>query len=407
MSQLPPSSDSQQPSVNSSSQQRAEGGAMENDTKSVQGNNNRSVQGNGNQAVLGDSNTIIQADNSLILVINQDADPLAIAISFSQLVENNPGAKLQFVGVEPQGEDRFLLKAETTASVDKSHLRAEYFGTYNQVKDLSEQNLQLLLTEKNKYIVKLENTIRSILESPHYRSDVKVDNSHCSTFFENQPLKRILPSYPKQQQERLVGKKTFDDHKYNGKLVSIFIELYEKPLSQKVFPVLTIAFGNPEVKIPRLDEMRKTIDIKFGVKGGELCFSLRNGIMPLNQREQLKNQDYDWEGIPIGTSESPVWEFRCKKELRDENELKILFGIVKNQNLGIIELLESNICCEVEVAFKISVNRNYIVITDLDDKTNGKKQKETKIGLLLKFLESELENYVSKVTIKYDPTAIP
>ena len=87
--------------------------------------------------------------DTLDLYHNQDVDPRAIAISFKQLAENHPEAELRIVGMEVKGEDKFLLRAKTAATADKSELSAEYFEIYNQLKTLAEQELKVLISEKD------------------------------------------------------------------------------------------------------------------------------------------------------------------------------------------------------------------------------------------------------------------
>ncbi len=77
--------------------------------------------------------------DTLDLYHNQGVDPRAIAISFKQLAENNPDAKLRIVGMEVKGENKFLLRAKTTPTANKSEISGEYFDTYNHLKTLPEQ----------------------------------------------------------------------------------------------------------------------------------------------------------------------------------------------------------------------------------------------------------------------------
>ncbi len=58
----------------------------------------------------------------------------AHAISFKQLAENHPDAELEIVAMEKRGQDKFLLRAKTAATADKSELSAEYFDTYNALR---------------------------------------------------------------------------------------------------------------------------------------------------------------------------------------------------------------------------------------------------------------------------------
>ncbi|GAA6617577.1 effector-associated domain EAD1-containing protein [Scytonema sp. NUACC26] len=190
--------------------------------------------------------------------------------------------------------------------------------------------------------------------------------------------KELLPNYYTQI-KKSVETKIFEEHIY-ANLATIEIKLYEAVPPQKLRVDLSISFGTPEVRIPKLcpNHSGESIDIKFGIKNGELCFNLRNGRMPLSERKSLVSQYNIWRGTPIGKPEAPKWEFGL------QNESRILHDCLINEVLGILELLDANICCELEAVFQINhVNRNNIKIISLDDGTN-KKQKDTQIALLLK-----------------------
>ncbi|MBN4003578.1 pentapeptide repeat-containing protein [Nostoc sp. LPT] len=109
--------------------------------------------------------------DTLDLYHNQGVDPRAIAISFKQLAENHPEADLRIVGMEVRGEDKFLLRAKTADTADKSQLSAEYFDTYNEIKSLPEREIRLLLSEKDNQIRRLENMVMTALQSPKFYSE--------------------------------------------------------------------------------------------------------------------------------------------------------------------------------------------------------------------------------------------
>ncbi|MBG1268090.1 pentapeptide repeat-containing protein [Nostoc sp. WHI] len=113
--------------------------------------------------------------DTLDLYHNQGVDPRAIAISFKQLAENHPEADLRIVGMEVRGEDKFLLRAKTAATAEKSELSAEYFDTYNQIKSLPEREIKLLLAEKDNQIGRLENMVMTALERPSFYSNIQVE----------------------------------------------------------------------------------------------------------------------------------------------------------------------------------------------------------------------------------------
>lgn len=113
--------------------------------------------------------------DTLDLYHNQGVDPRAIAISFKQLAENNPNAKLEIVAMEKRGKNKFLLRAKTKPSADKSKLSAEYFTNYNQLKALTEQKLRALIAEKDSRINSLEKMITTALQRPSFYVDTQIN----------------------------------------------------------------------------------------------------------------------------------------------------------------------------------------------------------------------------------------
>ena len=108
--------------------------------------------------------------DTLDLYHNQNVDPIAIALSWKELAENNPDANLRFASMEVKGEDSLLLKLKTSPEADKSQLSAEYFEEYNQIKALNEANKKLL-AEKSDRIKELENMVKLALQTPKYYSE--------------------------------------------------------------------------------------------------------------------------------------------------------------------------------------------------------------------------------------------
>ncbi len=106
--------------------------------------------------------------DTLDLYHNQGVDPRAIAISWKQLAENNPDAKLQFASMEVKGEDNLLLRLKTTPNADLSQLSTEYFDTYNQLKTLAEADYKKLIAEKDNRIQALENMVDTALKRPGF-----------------------------------------------------------------------------------------------------------------------------------------------------------------------------------------------------------------------------------------------
>ena len=112
--------------------------------------------------------------DTLDLYHSQGVDPRAIAISFKELAENHPDAELEIVAMEKRGHNKFLLRAKTASTADKSELSAEYFDTYNQLKGLPEGEIKLLLAEKDNQIRRLENMVMTALERPSFYSNTQV-----------------------------------------------------------------------------------------------------------------------------------------------------------------------------------------------------------------------------------------
>ena len=111
--------------------------------------------------------------DTLDLYHNQNVDPRAIAVSFKQLAENNPDAKIEIVAMERRGEDKFLIRAKTNETVDKSQLSQEYFQIYNHNRALEQKNSNLLtaIAEKNDRIASLETAINLALQRPSFYAE--------------------------------------------------------------------------------------------------------------------------------------------------------------------------------------------------------------------------------------------
>lgn len=109
--------------------------------------------------------------DTLDLYHNQGVDPRAIAISWKQLAENHPDAKLQFASMEVKGEDNFLLRLKTAPNADLSQLSAEYFETYNQLKTLAEAKYKQVIAEKDSRIQALANMVDTALKRPGFYAE--------------------------------------------------------------------------------------------------------------------------------------------------------------------------------------------------------------------------------------------
>ena len=111
--------------------------------------------------------------DTLDLYHNQNVDPRAIAVSFKQLAENNPNAEIEIVAMERRRADKFLIRAKTNETADKSQLSQEYFEIYNQNRALEQQNSNLLtaIAEKNNRIASLETAINLALQRPSFYAE--------------------------------------------------------------------------------------------------------------------------------------------------------------------------------------------------------------------------------------------
>ncbi|RCJ26204.1 hypothetical protein A6770_26595 [Nostoc minutum NIES-26] len=119
--------------------------------------------------------------DTLDLYHNQGVDPRAIAIAFKKLAEDYPDAELEIVAMEKRGENNFLLRAKTVPETDKSQLSAEYFDTYNSLKVLSQQELKVLIAEKDIQIRRLENMVMTALERPSFYSNTSIEKLNTMT----------------------------------------------------------------------------------------------------------------------------------------------------------------------------------------------------------------------------------
>ncbi|WP_026736118.1 pentapeptide repeat-containing protein [Fischerella sp. PCC 9605] len=123
--------------------------------------------------------------DTLDLYHNQGVDPRAIAIAFKRLAENNPNAELEIVAMEKRGQDKFLLRAKTAETANKSELSAEYFETYNQLKGLPEGELRALIAEKNIQIRRLTNMVMTALERPSFYTENRTINMSSGNYNED------------------------------------------------------------------------------------------------------------------------------------------------------------------------------------------------------------------------------
>ncbi|MBD1944869.1 hypothetical protein H6F50_21335 [Coleofasciculus sp. FACHB-712] len=191
-----------------------------------------------------------------------------------------------------------------------------------------------------------------------------------------------------------------EEHKYDGSLVFFQLDFWEeeKDISRKkVLVNLTITFGEAKESFPLsgLFGSPKNANVRFGIRRGEFYLNFDKSSMPLSNREKLINLT-NWKAEPSGEDKFPKWVFKPL-----EGQL-ILEGQLKNGSLGILSLLNDN--CVI-ASFKVDINRKDIAVTFLDDVYENKKIQETKKIAFLKFIKPKLEEYLSKVELRYyDPT---
>ncbi|MEH2239351.1 hypothetical protein [Nostoc sp.] len=166
--------------------------------------------------------------------------------------------------------------------------------------------------------------------------------------------------------------------------------------SQNLRLILTINFcESKEEPIPLKDG--SIVNIIFGIKRGNLECGLTNARMDLNKGNSFDNEIYNWRVMHCGIPEAPKWKFTLL------NGSEFLEGSLKDQCLGIIDLLEVGKYFELEAIFKINVNRNHIkvICSDRGSVTKTKIQRESEIGLCLQYLQEKyrLDNYVSRVVV--------
>ncbi|MEC4813629.1 MAG: pentapeptide repeat-containing protein [Scytonema sp. PMC 1069.18] len=203
---------------------------------------------------LGDFADFIQPIvDTLDLYHNSGVDPRAIAISFKQLAENNPEAELRIVGMEVKGEDKFLLRAKTAPTADKSELSAEYFTIYNELKSLAQQELKALIEEKDIQIRRLENMVMTALERPSFYAQNY--NNQGDTMPRKESHFNLQGA---QFAGGLVDADTVNAHQIGGNITNYNSSQRQNPEAVKTILILA---ANPKTTSPlRLDEEVREID---------------------------------------------------------------------------------------------------------------------------------------------------
>jgi len=253
------------------------------------------------------------------------------------------------------------------------------------------------------------------MSNPKY--NINITNSNVGVIGENNATE---PRFDQREfkeadkAEEVPFRKVESDSKYNDRLVTFnirFLNFYPNEQTQKLSIFLDISFGEVEEKVIYSNNFgldKKEGHLKFGIKFGRFCLELTNLCLPLNKREVPKIEEFNGDVTCIGNDENPEWQFKVKHKSEVPEKALVLFGLLKNQEIGIIEL--SNTSCQVKATFKVNINSNDLGITEQDGLWNeqtNKKVKETKLRAFFKnVIEPKLKNYVSKLELQYDSTTI-
>ncbi|MEA5582892.1 pentapeptide repeat-containing protein [Nodularia harveyana UHCC-0300] len=225
--------------------------------------------------------------DTLDLYHNQDVDPRAIAISFKQLAENHPDADLRIVGMEVRGEDKFLLRAKTAATSDKSELSSEYFATYNKIKGLPERKIKLLLEEKDSRIRSLENMVNTALQTPKFYAENY--NNQGDTMPQGSKKESNFNLQNAQFGGGLVNADTVNAEQIGGDITNYGQQQQQKEAQTETHnsavKIILILASNPQNTTPlRLDEEVREID-------AGLQRAKKRELFDLKQRWAVRVQD--------------------------------------------------------------------------------------------------------------------
>jgi hypothetical protein len=194
------------------------------------------------------------------------------------------------------------------------------------------------------------------------------------------------------------------DHQYNGELVLLNLDFHGFNLeNRQVGIILDISFGEVDEIVTYPDG--ESGYIRFGVKHGKLYLNLKNGLMPLHQRDFRNDSQGEWQIGTTGIEQSPVWEFAAN------SQLSILKGVRSDKKLGIIDVPDVSRAIMVEAVFRVQVNNNDLEITAQDGAwssgENPLKVFAKRRAFFERVVKPKLERYISKVVLQYDPTPIP
>jgi uncharacterized protein YjbI with pentapeptide repeats len=108
---------------------------------------------------------------TLDLFHHKGIDPAAVAVAIQQLSEEYPEAGFEIIALEGRGNEKIRLQAVVSSGTNGSDLSSEYFARYREVKSLSYENLQSLLSgmaEKDDRIRGLEKLLDNALHQPRF-----------------------------------------------------------------------------------------------------------------------------------------------------------------------------------------------------------------------------------------------
>jgi uncharacterized protein YjbI with pentapeptide repeats len=220
--------------------------------------------------------------DTLDLYHNQGVDPRAIAIAFKTLAENNPDAELEIVAMEKRGSDKFLLRAKTAVSADKSELSAEYFDNYNYIKALPETEVKLLLAEKDSRIRSLETMVITALERPNFYAETY--NNKGDTMSQSPKKQSTFNLQNAQFGGGLVDAETVNAHQIGGNITN---NAQQQPTETKNIEAKTILIlaANPKTT-PRLRLDEEVREIDAGLQRAK-----KRELFDLKQRWAVRVQD--------------------------------------------------------------------------------------------------------------------
>lgn len=229
--------------------------------------------------------------DTLDLYHNQGVDPRTIAISFKQLAENHPDAELEIVAMEKRGKDKFLLRARTATTADKSELSAEYFDNYNYLKHLPpEEQIKHFLTElkikdnqinfQTDQILSYTNMISTALNRPSIQAENY--NNQGDTMPQNPKKQSNFNLQGAQFGGGLVNADTVNAHQIGGNINNNQQSVETKNTDTKTILILA---ANPRgTSTLRLDEEVREIDL--GLQRAK-----KRELFDLKQRWAVRVQD--------------------------------------------------------------------------------------------------------------------